>query len=234
MDDITRKAMTRIRGEGIAPEPKYIARLRGWALWAPVVISVLFGSFALAVIFYVFYNSDFIALGRMGGGFIFRAMPYFWIVSLAFFLLLGEYTYGKTLFGHRYHVLKVALAYIFITGAVGVSFVYLGIPKYLQETMRGNSAIHDVLFSHEAVWTDPVGGLLAGTIESVSSSTLLVRDFNDKLWTIDYSLAAVRGRVVLIPGEQIKMIGEVRTDGFIANEIRPGFGGMMGQKRMMR
>ena len=72
------------------------------------------------------------------------------------------------------------------------------------------------------VWSMPGEGNLSGIIISTGDSTIELKDFNDKIWNVNFAGADIVPAVSLIDGEKIKLIGKMTGDNsFEADAIRP-------------
>jgi len=81
------------------------------------------------------------------------------------------------------------------------------------------------------VWNNPESGYLSGEITKISNSNFEIKDFSGKLWIINGDNQLIRGRVQMVIGEEIKLIGNKTSDNtFKVDEIRPWNG--MGQNKM--
>lgn len=227
MDNISKKVMNKIKVEKILPESKFYSDIRKYSLWVPAIAALLFGSFAVSIIFFFLKNNDIDLICRSGGRYMLRSMPYFWIIFLLAFITIGHYSYSKTTLGHRKKLSLIVGIYLLFTFSFGYILMLLDFPRYFQNIVRGNSFMHSVMFEQSAAWSHPEDGLLSGTIKIIENNKLVISDFEGKIWNIDISGALIRKHASIIVGEQIKIIGKSNTNNnFVAEEVRPWLGGM--------
>jgi hypothetical protein len=221
--DTSEHVMREITAGHIAQEPAWKERTRMWACWALALIAVLTGALALAVLFYLHSGDTLEAYGRGGALFVLRNFPYFWFVALILFFLLGERYYRRTIFGHRYRLVRILGAYVVLTlflGGVGHMF---GLGAYMEGALRNQFSSYRVMVGgKEALWDQPTQGLLAGSIKRIHEKEMLLHSFSGTEWTVDLSDAFVRGGVALSPDVSVKLFGVMTGEHtFRATDVRP-------------
>ena len=227
-DDIAKKALERIKSESIVPESKSVTSLRRFGSWVPVALAVFFGAFAIAGVIFVAKYTDFDLVPRFGLGIVLGSLPYFWIFVALFLLGFADYFYGKTPFGYRRRMLVAFGAVLFVAIVIGGMFFRFGGERYFAQDAAQDGPIQHMMYgSPQEVWSHPEQGLLSGTIEDVSTSTLRLIDGAGKEWNVDVTNAFVGGRVTLVAGEVVKLLGSASGTSFVADEVRPWMGGGM-------
>ena len=110
--NISQIVLERIKGEGLKPISKKVFNIKRILFWIAVIISLIIGAFTFSLILSELFNNDWDLFNKFGFNFILRTLPYFWLISLAVFVILGEYYYRKTLLGYRHTIIVVVGAYM--------------------------------------------------------------------------------------------------------------------------
>jgi hypothetical protein len=231
---ISQLAVENIKQHQIKPRPKLKFIVKRSFVWLVAFVSIICGSLAFAVTLYLLFDYDQEAFSRLGAGVILHALPYFWFIFLFAFIGLGEFYYRHTTFGHRYRFTVITLAYIAITVLAGSIGYAAGLGSKIENSIANNLPFYQkYLYNKESVWTQPESGLLSGTIISINGQALMITDFNNTQWKVEFGNTFVRGRAKLEAGEKIKIIGKkTAANTFSANEIRPWQGAGKGNMKM--
>ncbi|MCI0479290.1 hypothetical protein L0Y59_01990 [Candidatus Uhrbacteria bacterium] len=222
-DDISSRALSAIRQEDLEPKPKIAFTSKEIAFWTLAVCALAVGSLAFAVVLVRLGDLDWDLVPRLGVGVFLRAAPIFWLASAAVFLAFGERYYRATRFGYRTRLALIVAAYVGTTAVLGSLAYAAGMGDAIERALSSRVPIYRHLnFTKDDMWTRPTDGLLAGRIQSMEGTRILLVDFGGRSWDVDASKAMVRRRVSLEPGALIKIIGEATGEGtFGARDIRP-------------
>jgi len=224
--NISQIVQERIKEEGIKPISRKVFSIKRVAFWVIVFSSLLVGAFTFSLALSSLLNNDWDLYNKFGLNFVFKTLPYFWLLSLALFTILGEYYYRKTLLGHRRGIFVILGIYVVFTSVFGLTFYLVGVSnfteKYLEE---GPTVYRNILLNRHEVWSHPDDGLLSGKITRIAPDVLEIIDPNGFVWIVDTSSAVTRGKTEIEIGERIKIIGD-KTDNnsFDADELRPWIG----------
>ncbi|MFA6355008.1 MAG: hypothetical protein WCW65_01105 [Candidatus Paceibacterota bacterium] len=220
--NISQIVLERIKMEGLKPISKSIFSIKRVIFWTLVTISLIVGAFTFSLVLFSLFNNDWDLYTKFGLNFILKTLPYFWIISLIIFIVLGEYYYRKTLHGYRYTLIVVVGAYMALSIIFGSLFYVLRIGDLVENSLVDISPQYrNIILNRHEVWTHPEDGLLSGKIIRTGNGVIEIIDSNGIIWTIDTIGTINRGRVEIEIGERIKIMGDmVNNNNFKAEEIR--------------
>ncbi|MEI7688646.1 MAG: hypothetical protein WCI91_00495 [Candidatus Nomurabacteria bacterium] len=231
--NISQIVLERIKGEGIKPISKKVFNIKRVLFWLAVAFSLVISALAFSLILSALFNNDWDLYGKFGFSFILKTLPYFWLVSLLVFIILGEFYYRKTSLGYRRNLSIILGFYLLYTIIFGIMFYFVGIGNFIEQSLLDNAPSYSnyILNRHE-VWLHPEEGLLSGEIVLLGDNELELIDTNGSVWVINTEEAFTNGDVKLEVGEKIKILGDkVEENIFNAEEIRPWVGIGMNSKR---
>lgn len=215
--------MDEIAAGRIVQEPKWKERARTWVCWSGATFALLVGALAFAVLLYLHSDDTLELYGRGGTLFVLQNLPYFWFVALVAFFLVGERYYRRTTFGHRYRTALLLGVYVGLTVVFGGLAYAGGAGGYIERFLREEfPAYRSVVGGKESMWDQPFRGSLGGTILVAGEGEFSLQSFSGVVWVVDTRNANIRGGVVLVPNEKVKLFGHVvDSSAFQASDIRP-------------
>lgn len=224
--DISQIALEKIKESGIKPISKNVFNIKRVIFWSLVSFSVIIGAISFAIVLSILFTNDWYLYNKLGFGFIFKSLPYFWLLSLLVFTVLGDFYYRRTYLGYRHRTITIVGVYIILTIVSGSILHVIGMGRIVEESMSRNIPMYrGFMFDKNEFWSHPENGLLSGKIIGVNENLIEVIDSNGVIWAIDIGDAFIPARVDLKVGEIIKIVGDNDTDDiFRANEIRPWMG----------
>lgn len=224
--NISQIALERIKEEGIKPLSRKIFSIKRVLFWVAVLTSLIVGAFIFALVLSGFFNNDWYLYNKLGFGFILKTLPYFWLISLAVFTILGEYYYRKTLLGHRRSFIFIMGVYMISTTIFGSILYSFGTDEFLENYIANKApGYSNFIFNRYEVWSHPEDGLLSGTITKVSNDAIEIIDFNGLVWIVNTKDSSILGETLIKVGENIKIVGDsVSPNIFNADEIRSWMG----------
>ena len=226
MNTITEKVLNKIKQEQIKPKSKWEFLVRDGGRWLIFALLVLMAVIAFGLLWFFWSEGPWLYGGRRGLGLIFGRMP---ILLLLLFLgagLIALLDFRNTGRGYRYPLIKIALVLLLGAGVLGWLTNYFGMSARVDRAFGTLPYYEDRELYMKNTWQHPENGLLAGEIIAVGESqTFTLLDFTGKEWTIDASRAVWRHGLVPESNLQIKLIGKVVEDIFVADEVRPWMGG---------
>jgi hypothetical protein len=211
------KAIEVISKNHLSPIPAWEFRLRDWGVWLFWGLAVVTGGVAVAVTDYMMKSNDWDLY----------YVPYFWLLGFLTSMGLAYFGFRKTKKGYRYGMLKIAIWEIGLSLILGVMLAGVGAGSKIDAILAKDiPGYRQIVPLKTQQWTRPEEGFLSGVITRVNTNNKVeIRDFDGKSWNIDVSGAIIRGRVILKPGEEVKIIGHLVAKGqFAATEIRPWAG----------
>jgi hypothetical protein len=220
------KILEIIKEEDIQPTPRWVFTLKSTGGWVAFLVAVLLGGLAFSVIIYAIQQSDFSLgdhLGHSGLEMVLSLLPFIWLMLVILFFLVSILGIRHSWKGYKLPVLKQAGWSIGLSITIGTLFFIAGGGGWLDSAFGKTLGAYETIEERKMqVWSNPEEGYHSGTIEQVSTESLTLKDFENKAWTIDISEAWIAPPVLLEPGEQVKMLGDLQGDsGFKADEIRP-------------
>lgn len=231
MGKVSKKVLEKIEEKNIKPIPKWHFILKDSFVWSLFVLNIILGSIGFAIIIYLFVSNDslfdFSLTKNIWQG-ILLSVPLLWILLTILFLFVAYYNFRNTQEGYRFTVLKKVLLNIVITFILGLILFTSGFSERLNRIFVDNISFYTHTFDRrEEIWMRPQEGYLSGEILDIDSnakeSKLL--DLYGKQWSVVYTKANIKPRVVFEVGQRIKIIGKMSSDNtFVASEIRPWIG----------
>lgn len=224
--NISQIVLERIKVEGLKPISKGVFSIKRVLFWTAVVISLIVGAFTFSLVLSSLFNNDWDLYSRFGFNYILKTLPYFWMISLIIFVILGDYYYRKTLHGYRYTLIVVVGAYMASSIIFGSLFYVLKLGDLVEKSLSDVSPVYrSIILNRHEVWAHPEDGLLSGKITKINDGAIEVVDTNGNIWVIDTTTSTNRGIVEIEVGERIKIMGDViDNNNFSADEIRPWIG----------
>ncbi len=221
--NISQIVLEKIQGEGLKPISKKFFSIKKVLFWSAVVISLIIGAFTFSLVLSGLFNNDWDLFNKFGFNFILRTLPYFWLISLIIFIILGEYYYRKTLLGYRHTIIVVVGAYMASSIIFGTIFYVCRVGDIVETSLSDIAPMYrNIILNRHEVWTHPEDGLLSGKITRVSDGEIEVIDEFGGVWIIDTTASTSRGKVEMEVGERIKIMGDIiDNNNFNADEIRP-------------
>lgn len=231
MKNISEEVIKKIKEEKIEPRSKLSCGLYNGLWWAFFVVTVLLGALFLAIIFFLVSDIDWYIrqyLGQDLFSFVFRVIPFLWIILSIIALLLAYLNLRQTKKGYKYSWLAI----FFLIGIiVFMSAVILHTLKVNQQANKFLKSkiphYRKMVCDKEVLWSQPDRGLLAGTIIIFSQreNKASLVDFNNDVWEITFGQdVVIHKKVKLVEQEIIRVIGNGKNliqRKFEAKEVMP-------------
>jgi hypothetical protein len=202
---ISQIILEKIQKENIKPKARWYFVMEHAALWIPGVLVTALGAASVAGICYGIAHSgwehrDFVYKSKMD--FMLAAVPMLWIVSFALFNSLIVRALRTTKEGYKLSVKKIMF------GSIGTSII-LGVGVYmLDERFEADSVIrYSVRAREEQIWTSPKAGRIAGRIEKKEEGSIVLRDKDGVLWTVDISGFGTTTFPFVVEGKSLRILG---------------------------
>lgn len=207
---ISQKALEVINRQGIRPIPAWEFVAKYWLLWLGLGLTVLLLVLAFSVSWF-----------GLAGDII---TPYFWLLLTFSLLVLSYFLFIHTKKAYRVQKWQVIILITLLGLTAGGLLHKIGLAGQLDRRLESNLSFYRHLVPMKmSVWTNPASGYLSGEIiDLTDSSNFLLRDFNRRVWAISGRAPLIRGRVQMVVGQQIKLIGtQTGPTTFEVEEIRP-------------
>lgn len=222
----TKTIVDRIKESKVKQRPKWYFTLIHILNWFFYSICILLGGAAFSVILFSIQQTDFDLTSHLSHSnweFIFGLLPFFWIIILLIFLVLAMVIVRRSKKGYKYNWLGLLGLSTVISILLGTIFFIGGGGQKLENLFIENVSNYQSVNENKIkVWMRPEAGYLAGTITTINEKGLIVTDFNNFMWQIDYSNASISNHLVIKEGEKVKLIGKVtKLHNFYVKEMRP-------------
>ena len=214
MTNLMKDIIGKIKKDKIKPTPRWVFLLKRSVVLGLFILSILLGSVAVSIIFYQFNDADWDVYSKMDTnlfGFVFTALPYFWIILMVGFLFLAYYNFRHTHSGYKYNVFAIFGLSIFISFMFGTIFHLSGLSESLENGLHCIPQYETLHYGKQILWRRPEKGFLSGTIIKLDDDKAIVlQDFNKHNWQVNIEDIPKIPPPSLYEREMIKMIGEMK------------------------
>jgi hypothetical protein len=207
------RVISRIKGEGIRPRPRWEFFVKNVAFWALGAFAVALGALAFSAGLFEVENAGWRFYAATHGSlfmFALEAMPFLWLLALALFILLGYANIRRTKRGYRYPLALIAFGAVLTSVALGTGLYAAGFGAELEEALGDHPPFYrPILVEQRAWWDAPGKGLLGGSVVSMATdtATFVLKDFSGKTWTVS-SAGLPRDNVAFIArGGVVRVVG---------------------------
>ncbi len=229
--NISQKVFEKIRKKEISAKPRWRFVLAHFLVGLLLIVFILVGALLLGLIIELAVQFNALeVLGYSGGRVLLASLPYFWIILVLAFSVLGVFEFFKTRHGYRYNSRYVALGFAALVLILGAGSYAAGFSGKTENYLEKNISFYsDLTKTPSQFWSQPESGLISGRIISNGNNSFKLQDQNGNYWMVNCSGANWEGRAQNKAGAEIKIIGEQTGSGqFRAGEISPWTGmGMM-------
>ncbi len=223
LKDLEEKISKEIENEKIKPIGRGFFILKKTLVWSLIFFFLLMAGLSLSVLLLLIAHGDwdiYRFLSMSEELFFIRAFPYFWLMTVLVFLLLAIFRIKKTENAYSHPFLYNGLAGFALICVFASVFYFSGLGGMAESSLSENDAYRRMNFFRSS-WDNPDKGLLSGVLE-VDGENVLLKDFSEKIWTIDSPKGDFPGKNLMSPGRKVKLIGRmVFTDRFYVEEARP-------------
>lgn len=221
------KLLGAIKEQKIKPRPKWAFTLKNFSIWLAGFLSLILGSVAISLIFYMVRFDEFDIYRQAGNGFLkimFLSLPIFWMIFLAIFIVFVYLNIKNTKKGYRYPTIRIIIYSLSASLFLGIIFANLGLGKTVDGILGRRAPYYDRFINpHVRMWNEADKGRLGGLVvalESQRSFTLV--DLKQKEWNVQADRAERKFDSLVEVGKPIRLIGrKISDDIFEANIIIP-------------
>ena len=194
--------------------------------WTLFVFSIIIGGLSFSVILFAFSQTDFNLLSNVPDSKIelfFGILPFLWIFSCIIFFFISIFGIRHTKTGYRYSPLLVFGSSIILSIILGATLFSTGGAEKMERIFSETVSVYKSLEERKiSRWSIPEDGFLSGMIIEKKEAIIIIEDWDNKKWEIDFENSVIRGKLLLEKGEKIKIIGKMSENNiFIANQIGP-------------
>ncbi len=212
MTDLEKKILETIAAQKLAPKPAYQFLAKRSVFWALAIISILLGAINFAMIQFVV--SDYFATGwRVLDNIHYNetliGLPVLWLMMAGLFAVSAVYGLRHTKRGYRISSSRLAgvsiLASVLLGAVLHATDAGRSLHMYLANNFAAYRTSTYVPFDE---WSRPEQGHLGGTvIKDLGNGKIQLKDFTDKVWTVDVSAARIVLDNTLLEEGDIAVVG---------------------------
>lgn len=219
--------MDKLKKEHIQPKPKWQFLLQSIFIGIGVVIFLIIGILAAAVVELFITDLHLLEIFEFGPvrgmKALFIGLPVFWLVVLGILGALTSVFMQRTETGHRHSLWWWFGAIIIIQIFGGIALAESNFGEHIERGMEHQIfQKHNIDQARDAFWNRADDGFLAGEIKRVNSTDIHIRTLDDTLWVIQTHAADIHPQVEIKVGNKARFVGEKLTDNeFKALKIVP-------------
>jgi len=217
-DSVKASVFQRIEDQYICPRSRIFFQSRECAAWSAWLLSVIIGSLALAVIFYVAVNlhyAPYEATHQNWLTFIFSALPYVWLIVFGVMVYLAATEFRYTKRGYRYRTVQVVGSSILLSVVGGLALHGAGLGYAIDDILGQKMDMYMSMEKSEIQrWQQPESGRLLGRVQLSSSvtspaATVIFIDYHQKRWSLVVDELNREEMALLQTDDMIRLLGMV-------------------------
>jgi len=226
MTNISEEVLNRIKENHIKPRGRWEFLLKKYFVWALSILFVVVGGLATSVVIHLLNTNDWDLYRNVSDSFwtfLLLTLPYFWILLFIIFAFVVSYNIRHTNKGYNYPLSVIIIISITASIALGGAFYNFGFGHKLDRTLTAATGPYNRVFCHNTVvWQRPAAGMIVGEIVGVEKQVCYLIDMDGNQWEVSFDRANFPPSYSLMPGDRVKVMGEIVGPGRIrAFEIRP-------------
>lgn len=221
MNKLAKKILKKIEHQALKPRPQWLFILRNILLWLLLLLWIVIGSLASAMIIDYLRFNDWQLAWQLGHHLIIRSLPLFWLLTLLVTILIIRNYFRKTRHGYRHSIIRITIDGLIISLLLGSLIAYSGLGKEINQNLAQKPLYHR-LNCQDHLWHQPNQGLLVGQIVNHTATSLQMVAFDNSLWTITIDSNTIQPTTPIKISQPVKVIGQITGPQiFAAKEIRP-------------
>ncbi len=164
--------------------------------------------------------------GQSFAGFVFKTLPYFWLLIFGVFGAFAYYSFRHTKKGYRYSFVLVVLGCLVASFALGFGLQRVGVAERTERFIYERFPAYEKIVSlREMRWARPEDGVLAGEIWGRIEGGFALEDLKGNSWKVMARPEVMDPRLKIRRGMQVRIIGEKIDQGlFEAEKVLPWMG----------
>ena len=231
MTKFSESIVGKIKGDHIAPVPRWHFLLRSYVFWTLFVFSVFLGSLSFGVIVHIVNSGDLDLLNHLQGNVVTSAvmlLPYFWLLFLILFATVAYVNWKHTKLGYRFKRRWIVLGSVLMSAFFGSIFYVLGMAQEVDNLMIKSIPLYNQSKNQARIelWQQPDKGMLIGKIVDMTNneSNLVVEDGSGTDWNVVADIKnKTKGQIQEIKkkGAIVKIVGDMKgKNDFVAKDVR--------------
>ena len=212
-DGLAKRVLERIDSERLAPRPRWEFIAKSYFFWTLGALAVVLGALAVAATLFEITNVDWrlsVATHSSPLSFFLATAPFFWVIALALFILIGYVNVRRTNHGYRYSLTIIALGAVLTSLALGSGLYTAGLGRAIEEVIGDHPPFYrPILFAERSWWLAPEKGLLGGQIVSATpgDAFFVIHDFTGRTWEVDGSDLHTPDLETIARGGIVRIVG---------------------------
>ncbi len=205
ISELTLKTITK---KQIKPIPRWEFIAKNWTLWTGILASLVLLIIGLGLVMFGVIDNII--------------SPYFWGLVVTVFFILVFSLFQKTKRAYHFPKWQVVMVISIVGLIIGGVVFRTGLARKIDLDLETNiPRYRQIAPMKTAAWTNPSEGYLSGEIIKIDKSYFEIKDFEGKKWIIT-GTPLIKGRIQLVVGEEIKIIGiQEGENTFESTEVRP-------------
>ena len=226
-EKLSEKIWEKIEESKIKPVAKWRWQIKELMNWGIFFLSVLLGSISFSVILLELFSADWDLYTHLTDSFseyLFGVLPYFWILFLVIMLIISYYRFFYTKSAYRYSGVRILIYSLALSIILGFALYFINMSAWVYDLTHEfipKPAVY--MINQQKMWSQADEGLLAGQlVELLNRREVIIIDFEEKEWIVDFSDVKLYDLKIIRLGEFIKILGERLDDSYFkAKEVYP-------------
>lgn len=215
-----KKVLEKIQMQKVKPSPRWVFLLKNYSAWVIGVLSLVIGSLASSVVFYMLMNNDWDVYKNVDDNlfsFILLTLPYFWMILLVLLIIVTDYNLKNTKKGYRYSTVIVFITTFSVSIFIGAILYNFEVGRIIDNAFADKVPVYEAMFHkmnhRKKIWMNPDRGLLIGIVsDSENGNNFVIKDFQNNTWMIITEQAEFIGKTEMITGDGVRIIGKREGD----------------------
>lgn len=232
MEDLSQKVLNKIKEDKLCPTPRWQFLCKNWFIWTLGILALFIGGLAMSVVIFMIVNNEWDLATYVSDSravFIAATLPYAWIILLGAFIVLADYQIRNTKRGYRIGTIYLVAGSLGLSTLLGGVFYVAGAGEIIDDAFIKHVPYYaDVGNRRGHMMMQPERGVVGGLIVNVEGQNFELRAIDRTVWMVDSTGAKIIGKVQLVPGRHVIVIGEDMKENSIhakyVKELRPGNG----------
>lgn len=184
----SQEILAQIEAKKITPLPRWRFDLSRATFWTITSISLIIAGVAVGAALFILLDFRQHSLGEIPHDLveILLMVPLVWILALAIFVFITNYSFKHTSRGYRYQLWTIVAGSLLISLGLGIALELCGIGEVTHEWLEEQVPIyHAVTYDSREAWISPVSGRLAGVVAVINNRhNFSLIDFHGRVWQV--------------------------------------------------
>lgn len=200
-----------IREGKLRPKPKWVFLAREWSLWSILALALGASASALSAVFFLLIKNDWRLYEYLDVpffNFVWESIPAPWLTVFLILTATAAFVFRLTRGNYQKAFLSVVAGIVLVTLLASIIVYKADIAESVERFASFIPHYDTYITSKRSLWSNPAVGLLSGTIEKPASENVFtLRDWKERLWTIQAEHLFNADNVNIDSGTPVKLIG---------------------------